>query len=141
MLKKQPLKSKVVNINRRDFVKKSIALLPFVGVGSFVYPLSKFAFFEEKNKISLVIALDELTQKITKKGTVFILKNNDAIQVFDAHCPHMGCVLNFSESENAFVCPCHSSKFSLDGTVLKGPAQKKLDTLSFTINQKNLLIG
>lgn len=141
MLKKQPLKSKVVNINRRDFVKKSIALLPFVGVGSFVYPLSKFAFFEEKNKISLVIALDELTQKITKRGTVFILKNNDTIQVFDAHCTHMGCVLNFSESENAFVCPCHSSKFSLDGTVLKGPAQKKLDTLSFTINQKNLLIG
>lgn len=141
MLKKQPLKSKVVNINRRDFVKKSIALLPFVGVGSFVYPLSKFAFFEEKNKISLVIALDELTQKITKRGTVFITKNNDEIKVFDAHCTHMGCVLNFSESENAFVCPCHSSKFSLDGTVLKGPAQKKLDTLSFTINQKNLLIG
>lgn len=141
MLKKQPLKSKVVNINRRDFVKKSIALLPFVGVGSFVYPLSKFAFFEEKNKISLVIALDELTQKITKRGTVFITKNNDEIKIFDAHCTHMGCVLNFSESENAFVCPCHSSKFSLDGTVLKGPAQKKLDTLSFTINQKNLLIG
>lgn len=141
MLKKQPLKSKVVNINRRDFVKKSIALLPFVGVGSFVYPLSKFAFFEEKNKISLVIALDELTQKTTKRGTVFITKNNDEIKVFDAHCTHMGCVLNFSESENAFVCPCHSSKFSLDGTVLKGPAQKKLDTLSFTINQKNLLIG
>jgi len=141
VLKKQPLKSKVVNINRRDFVKKSIALLPFVGVGSFVYPLSKFAFFEEKNKISLVIALDELTQKITKRGTVFITKNNDEIKIFDAHCTHMGCVLNFSESENAFVCPCHSSKFSLDGTVLKGPAQKKLDTLSFTINQKNLLIG
>jgi len=88
-----------------------------------------------------VIALDELTQKITKRGTVFITKNNDEIKIFDAHCTHMGCVLNFSESENAFVCPCHSSKFSLDGTVLKGPAQKKLDTLSFTINQKNLLIG
>lgn len=141
MLKKQPLKSKVVNINRRDFVKKGITLLPFIGAGSLLYPLSKFAFFEEKNKISLVIALDELTQKITKRGTVFITKNNDEIKVFDAHCTHMGCVLNFSESENAFVCPCHSSKFSLDGTVLKGPAQKKLDTLSFTINQKNLLIG
>ena len=141
MLKKQPLKSKVVNINRRDFVKKCITLLPFVGVGSLLYPLSKFAFFEEKNKISLVIALDELTQKVTKKGTVFIIKNNDAMVVFDAHCTHMGCVLNFSENENTFVCPCHSSKFSLDGTVLKGPAQKKLDTLSFTINQKNLLIG
>lgn len=141
MLKKQPLKSKVVNINRRDFVKKGITLLPFIGAGSLLYPLSKFAFFEEKNKISLVIALDELTQKITKKGTVFIIKNNDAMVVFDAHCTHMGCVLNFSESENAFVCPCHSSKFSLDGTVLKGPAQKKLDTLSFTVNQKNLLIG
>lgn len=141
MLKKQPLKSKVVDINRRNFVKKGITLLPFVGAGSLLYPLSKFAFFEEKNKISLVIALDELTQKVTKKGTVFIIKNNDAMVVFDAHCTHMGCVLNFSENENAFVCPCHSSKFSLDGTVLKGPAQKKLDTISFTINQKNLLIG
>lgn len=141
MLKKQPLKFKGVNITRRDFVKKSMSLLPFVGAGSFLYPLSQFSFFEEKQAISLVVNMEELTHKVTKKGNVFIKKHNDEISVFDARCTHMGCLLNYSENENAFVCPCHSSKFSLDGTVLKGPAQKKLDTISFKISNKNLLIG
>lgn len=141
MLKKQPPKFKGVNINRREFVKKSMALLPFVGVGSFLYPLSQFSFFEEKQAISLVVNIEELTHKVTKKGTIFITKFNDEIKIFDAHCTHMGCVLNFNENENVFVCPCHSSKFNLDGSVLKGPAQKKLDTISYKISNKNLLIG
>ena len=141
MLKKQPLKFKGVNINRREFVKKSMALLPFVGVGSFLYPLSKFSFFEEKQTISAVVNIEELTHKVTKKGTIFITKFNDEIKIFDAHCTHMGCLLNFNENENVFVCPCHSSKFNLDGSVLKGPAQKKLDTISYKISNKNLLIS
>lgn len=132
---------KGVNINRRQFVKKGIDLLPYVGVGALTYPLLKFSFYTDQARVALSIPLSELKEPITQKGTVFVLKKADEIKVFDAHCTHMGCLLHFSEKEKLLVCPCHNSRFSLEGEVLKGPATRNLDTLSFTSDEKNLLIG
>ncbi len=41
-------------------------------------------------------------------------------------CPHMGCSLIFNEQEKTWDCPCHSSKFSIDGKCLKGPSTKDI---------------
>ena len=37
-------------------------------------------------------------------------------------CPHQGCTLNYDNDESMFVCPCHNSKFNLDGNCISGPA-------------------
>ena len=37
-------------------------------------------------------------------------------------CPHMKCTLLFNESEQTWDCPCHGSRFNLDGKVIIGPA-------------------
>lgn len=37
-------------------------------------------------------------------------------------CTHMGCLVAFNEVECAWECPCHGSRFALDGSVLQGPA-------------------
>ena len=37
-------------------------------------------------------------------------------------CPHNGCRLNYKENQQQFVCPCHASKFNLNGDCLSGPA-------------------
>ncbi len=37
-------------------------------------------------------------------------------------CPHNGCRLNYNKNEQKFVCPCHNSKFNLNGKCLQGPA-------------------
>jgi len=37
-------------------------------------------------------------------------------------CPHMGCTLNFNEVELTWDCPCHASRFDLDGKCIKGPS-------------------
>ena len=42
-------------------------------------------------------------------------------------CPHAGCMANWSNDKKEFVCPCHGSRFSKDGKVLQGPADKDLD--------------
>jgi len=42
-------------------------------------------------------------------------------------CTHLGCSINWEESKKSFVCPCHSSSFSIDGDVLNPPAPKALD--------------
>lgn len=37
-------------------------------------------------------------------------------------CPHMGCSLIFNEEEKTWDCPCHSSRFDIDGKCIKGPS-------------------
>ena len=37
-------------------------------------------------------------------------------------CPHMKCHLNFNEKELSWDCPCHGSRFDIDGNILEGPS-------------------
>ena len=42
-------------------------------------------------------------------------------------CTHMGCLLRFNGAERSWDCPCHGSRFDVDGSVLEGPAVHALE--------------
>lgn len=39
-------------------------------------------------------------------------------------CPHLGCTLRRNKQEHSWDCPCHGSRFTEDGNLIDGPAQK-----------------
>jgi glycine/D-amino acid oxidase-like deaminating enzyme/nitrite reductase/ring-hydroxylating ferredoxin subunit len=41
-------------------------------------------------------------------------------------CTHLGCLLRFNATEQSWDCPCHGSRFDVDGAVLEGPAVNPL---------------
>ena len=41
-------------------------------------------------------------------------------------CPHLKCSLIFNEVERTWDCPCHASRFSIDGKCISGPANKDI---------------
>ena len=41
-------------------------------------------------------------------------------------CPHMKCNLVFNKKEKTWDCPCHGSRFDLDGNVISGPSVDNL---------------
>jgi glycine/D-amino acid oxidase-like deaminating enzyme/nitrite reductase/ring-hydroxylating ferredoxin subunit len=41
-------------------------------------------------------------------------------------CTHLGCLLRFNAAERSWDCPCHGSRFDVDGGVLEGPAVEPL---------------
>jgi len=52
-------------------------------------------------------------------------------------CTHLGCLYKFEPSTDRFECPCHGSKFWLDGTKIleQGPAPRGLDR--FVVELRN----
>lgn len=51
------------------------------------------------------------------------------LQLFDATCPHLGCVVQWNADEKSFDCPCHGSRFTKEGIVINGPADENLERI------------
>lgn len=47
-------------------------------------------------------------------------------------CTHVNCIVGWNTAEQTWDCPCHGSRFSMDGEVLTAPARKDLEKISLT---------
>jgi glycine/D-amino acid oxidase-like deaminating enzyme/nitrite reductase/ring-hydroxylating ferredoxin subunit len=54
------------------------------------------------------------------------------IHAVSAVCPHMGCLVSWNDGEASWDCPCHGSRFDVDGTVLDTPAVDGLDAVDLS---------
>lgn len=53
--------------------------------------------------------------------------DDGAVHAVSARCTHLGCLVQFNDAERAWECPCHGSRFAVDGAVLQGPANRPLE--------------
>jgi cytochrome b6-f complex iron-sulfur subunit/menaquinol-cytochrome c reductase iron-sulfur subunit len=60
-------------------------------------------------------------------GSVIVIRQGDGAVCFNSTCPHAGCDVAIKDA--TLGCPCHASKFALDGQVSGGPAPRPLDRL------------
>jgi len=59
---------------------------------------------------------------------------------FSATCTHQGCKVK-EVVGGTINCPCHGSKFSLDGAVVHGPATKPLPVEAITVQGDSIVLG
>lgn len=48
------------------------------------------------------------------------------------HCTHMGCLVTWNTGERSWDCPCHGSRFGINGDVIQGPAVSALERKQIT---------
>lgn len=79
---------------------------------------------------------------ISEKSTAWVVKlAEDQVVAFGPQCTHLGCAYHWDEGKSEFLCPCHSSIFSMDGKVVAGPAPRPLDRYRTRIQGHKLMLG
>lgn len=48
----------------------------------------------------------------------------DVCHIVDIRCPHLGCMLEWNPDDKSWDCPCHGSRFDIQGRLLDNPAQE-----------------
>ncbi len=61
-----------------------------------------------------------------KKLAVYI-EEDGSVHKLSPRCQHMGCTVDWNDSDKSWDCPCHGSRYRFDGEVFHGPARKSLD--------------
>ncbi|MEJ7750905.1 MAG: FAD-dependent oxidoreductase, partial [Thermoleophilaceae bacterium] len=66
-----------------------------------------------------------LRDRLGKKGVYRDAEG--ALHAVSLRCTHLGCLVRFNGAERSWDCPCHGSRFDIDGSVLEGPAVNPLE--------------
>ncbi|WP_123025597.1 QcrA and Rieske domain-containing protein [Mycolicibacterium stellerae] len=61
-------------------------------------------------------------------------------KAFSSKCTHKGCAVN-KVADGTIDCPCHGSKFTLDGAVAKGPATEPLEPKTISVQGDSIVLG
>jgi glycine/D-amino acid oxidase-like deaminating enzyme/nitrite reductase/ring-hydroxylating ferredoxin subunit len=56
--------------------------------------------------------------------------DDGALHAVSSRCTHLGCQVVWNSAERTWDCPCHGSRFDVDGDVLNGPAVRPLEPRS-----------
>lgn len=75
--------------------------------------------------------------KIDGKNMAAFKDENGVVHAVSAACSHMGCIVGWNETDRTWDCPCHGSRFELNGEVLHGPAVNPLKAESLTAENRS----
>lgn len=62
----------------------------------------------------------------SNKKTGIVITPDKKVHKISLICPHMKCHLIFNSFDNTWDCPCHGSRFDIDGNIITGPSTKSI---------------
>jgi cytochrome b6-f complex iron-sulfur subunit len=103
------------------------------------------------NGNNALVSLDITTQLLAVgdahvKGNIIVVRTAignvaSSFVALSEVCPHAGCLVNYFQTNQSFVCPCHDSIFTVTGDLVQGPAVTGLTKYTVTINGSSLIVS
>ena len=78
--------------------------------------------------------------RLNKEQKAYIIGAPAGVYALSAVCTHLGCITRFRSDENVIACPCHGSRFDLEGNVVHGPAPRPLPWLEIRTEPSGVLV-
>ncbi|HYM62232.1 MAG TPA: Rieske 2Fe-2S domain-containing protein [Thermoanaerobaculia bacterium] len=70
--------------------------------------------------------------RFNKEKKAYVIGASGGVYALSAVCTHLGCIARYKSDEKVIACPCHGSRFDLEGNVVHGPAPRPLPWLDVT---------
>lgn len=64
---------------------------------------------------------------------VYVVRSAQGVYALSMTCTHLGCMTRYEAAQGRIFCPCHGSRFNLQGAVTGGPAPRPLPRLLVTL--------
>jgi cytochrome b6-f complex iron-sulfur subunit len=80
------------------------------------------------------------TVLVLAKHKIYVIRSAAGIFALSSICTHLGCMTRYVPENAQLACPCHGSRFSLDGKVTAGPAPRPLRRLQVTLERGLLVV-
>ena len=86
-----------------------------------------------ERKTGWIVSQEEIAAFVlTENGRDFVAMSNI--------CTHLGCRVRWIADQQQFFCPCHNGVFDKNGSVVSGPAPRRLDQYQVKIEDEQLFI-
>lgn len=122
--------------DRRRLLVKYLRWTLGLTAAAVFYPLLRFSGFTVKPKPQYIEVPKKISVGGVYTGREFILFVLDKGPIAVSRtCTHLGCKVNYRQEIEAIECPCHQSRFTIQGTVISGPAKKDLPKFPVTVQE------
>ena len=91
-----------------------------------VHLIKDYLFYGNAEQLKEIRAGEGKTLEIDNEKVAAYRDETGNLHVVSSICTHMGCIVHFNNAEKSWDCPCHGSRFSVEGEVLEGPAYANL---------------
>jgi Rieske Fe-S protein len=88
------------------------------------------------DKIASLVELNNDEARIVKyEGDTYAMYKDQGgvLHAISSNCSHINCTIAWNRAEKTWDCPCHGSRFNINGKVLTGPAVRDLDRVKFAV--------
>jgi Rieske Fe-S protein len=89
-------------------------------------------------KINQLIDIAAGEAKVVKYDghTLALYKDeHHVLHALNSTCTHIGCTVGWNVTERSWDCPCHGARYSIEGEMLNGPAQKNLQQIELNVEE------
>ncbi|HET7502384.1 MAG TPA: Rieske (2Fe-2S) protein [Kofleriaceae bacterium] len=80
----------------------------------------------EPANVALTMVDGSLTVTVPQDKILVMRTSMTTVQAVSDICTHAGCDVFYDRMAGALECPCHGSRYTLAGAVLRGPATRPL---------------
>lgn len=137
------------NSSRRAFLEVCLGCLGVITAAAVSWPLFRYLAPRTGSETAdkIVIPDKDVREGEAKffefggSAAVLVRKRGGALVAFSAVCTHLGCIIQWQNEKQDFLCPCHAGHYSADGDVTAGPPPKPLKKIPFTVAGGNIVVG
>ena len=131
------------DLSRRDFLKLARDGFLYLSGALALGELLRFLSFQTEpapqTEFDLGLAADYPLNSRTLLSNIpaVLLHTESGFSALSLICTHLGCMVE--QKDGIFACPCHGSRFDVNGKVTHGPAAKHLQSLRVEVTAEDNL--